>query len=430
MSTFFGAIADDFTGATDLAAMLARAGVPVTLRIGVPEAGTAGTPFEVVALKIRTVPPDDAVAQARAALDWLRDQGARRIFWKYCSTFDSTPRGNIGPVADALMNALGVDRTVHCPAFPENGRRVFMGHLFVDDLPLHESPMRDHPLTPMRDSSLPRLLEPQVGRPTGSVVWPDVRRGAAAVRAALASRTGHVVLDAVDATDLATLAEAIHDMPLICGGSAIAQPLPALWRDADVPGASADAAPPPRPVPGRLVLSGSCSAMTRRQVGAYLDDAIGYRLDPVELADGGIADARAWLSRQDPDADKIVYATADPKTVAAAQAALGVGRAGALVEEALAQLAADAVAAGIGRIVVAGGETSGAVTRALDVDRLRIGPEIAPGVPWCFTGAGTALALKSGNFGDRGFFRDAFDLLDGAGDGNAGAGGSVAAREG
>ncbi|TFL19769.1 four-carbon acid sugar kinase family protein [Jannaschia formosa] len=420
MGTFFGAIADDFTGASDLAAMLARAGVPVTLRVGLPEANAPGTPFEVIALKIRTVPPEDAVAEARAALRWLRAKGAQRVFWKYCSTFDSTPRGNIGTVADALMSDLQVDATIHCPAFPENGRRVFMGKLFVGEEPLDESPMKHHPLTPMRDADLRRLLSPQVGRPTGLVPFPVVRAGPKAVRDALAKLSGHVVVDAVEDGDLRVIAEACRDMRLICGGSAIAAPLPALWRAAGVMDA-ASAEPLPVPRPGRLVLSGSCSAMTRAQVGAYLDaGASGYRLEPEELARGGLAEARAWLAQQDPDADKILFATAPPNAVAAAQEALGPARAGALVEDALAKLAADAVRAGIGRIVVAGGETSGAVIRALGTDRLRIGPEIAPGVPWCFTGDGVAVALKSGNFGGPDFFTHAFEMLD--------AGGSVAAQ--
>lgn len=413
-NTFFGAIADDFTGATDLAAMLSRAGVPVTLRIGLPEgpvANETATAFEVIALKIRTVPPEDAVAEARAALRWLRARGAKRIFWKYCSTFDSTPRGNIGPVADALMSDLKIDRTVHCPAFPENGRRVFMGNLFVNDMLLSESPMKDHPLTPMRDSNLMRLLAPQIKRQTGLVTFPTVRRGAEAVRDAMATLSGHVVLDAVEDCDLATLAEALHDIPLICGGSAIAQPLPALWRNTGTIGQTA-IAPLPKVAGGQIVLSGSCSAMTRAQVGVYLKGAAGYRLDPLELAQGNLADARAWLKMQDPNAPKIVFATAEPKSVAAAQDRLGVARAGALVEDALAQLAIDARNMGVSRIVVAGGETSGAVTRALNVDRLTIGPEVAPGVPWCFTGNGLALALKSGNFGAETFFNDAFEMLE------------------
>ncbi|GIT90323.1 HPr kinase [Jannaschia pagri] len=418
-AAFFGAIADDFTGASDLAAMLSRAGVPVTLRIGVPVGDEEASAFEVIALKIRTAPVEDAVHEARAALRWLRDQGARRVFWKYCSTFDSTTRGNIGPVADALMSDLRTDVTIHCPAFPENGRRVFMGRLFVGDLPLDESPMKDHPLTPMRDASVPRLLRPQVKRDVGLVAFPTVRAGVDAVSATLSDARGHMVVDSVEDTDLSTLAQAAQDMALICGGSAIAERLPKIWRAGGaLPHTAAEPMPPVRG--GRIVLSGSCSAMTRAQVGSYLRQANGYRLDPQELSKGGLADARAWLVAQPAEAHKIIFATAEPKAVQAAQDALGVARAGALVEDALAQLARDAIDRGIGQIVVAGGETSGAVTRALQVDRLRVGPEIAPGVPWCFAGDGVAIALKSGNFGTETFFAEAFEMLE--------PGGSVAAR--
>jgi uncharacterized protein YgbK (DUF1537 family) len=408
---WFGAIADDFTGATDLAAMLGRAGVPVTLRVGVPEAGAEAAPFEVIALKIRTVPAAEAVAQARSALAWLRGAGVARVFWKYCSTFDSTSRGNIGPVAEALMADLGAEATLHCPAFPENGRRVFMGHLFVHDLPLDESPMRDHPLTPMRDADLARLLGAQAERPVAKLTWPEL--GEAAAR--LAEARGHVIADAIRDADLEVLARAAAGMRLICGGSALAAPLPGLWRAAGEVGARAG--PPPAPAPGRLVLAGSCSAATRGQVSAYLRRARGYRLDPVDLAREGPGAALDWLAAQPREADKILYATAEPAQVRAAQQALGMARAGALVEEALARLARAARAGGTGgtgAIVVAGGESAGAVTAALGVDALRIGAEIAPGVPWCHgedAHGPFALALKSGNFGGPDFFAEAFERL-------------------
>lgn len=220
MATVLGCIADDFTGATDLAGLLARSGAAVRLRMGVPDGppqDTAG--IEVIALKIRTAPVAEAVAQARAALAWLRAAGAERVFWKYCSTFDSTPQGNIGPVAEALMADLGVQQTIYCPAFPENGRAVFMGNLFVGRDPLDESPMKDHPLTPMRDANLMRLLAPQVTRPVGLVDRLCVARGAGALRAELgrldAAGVAHVVVDAVADADLGVIAEACHDMPLI-----------------------------------------------------------------------------------------------------------------------------------------------------------------------------------------------------------------------
>ena len=401
---FFGAIADDFTGATDLAGLLARSGLPVSLRIGVPEGGEAA-PFEVIALKIRTAPVAEAVAQALEAVDWLQARGVTRFFWKYCSTFDSTPRGNIGPVAEAIMDRLGARQTIYCPAFPENGRSIYMGNLFVGQQPLAESPMKDHPLTPMRDSNLMRLLAPQV---TGEVALVDrltVARGAGAVRAALdATDASHVVVDAVADDDLAVIAEACRDDVLMTGGSAVAAPLPGLYRAAGLVDAVTGAgfAMPDGPA---LVLSGSCSAMTRRQVADYAGANPAYRLDPLALDRDGVQPALDWLAGQ--AGAPLVYATAEPEAVRAAQEALGRARAGEIVEDALAAIAVSQRNRGVRRIVVAGGETSGAVTQALGVARLDVGPEIAPGVPWCAAdsgGARVALALKSGNFGTEDFF--------------------------
>ncbi len=417
--TLLGAIADDFTGATDLAGLLARSGVPVSLRLGVPDPPPTDTaPFEVIALKCRTEPVDKAVADCRAALAWLQKAGAQRFFWKYCSTFDSTPEGNIGPVAEALMADLGADQTIYCPAFPENGRSIFMGNLFVGRQPLAESPMKDHPLTPMTDSNLMRLLEPQVTRPVGLADRLTVARGAEALRAELArladEGVAHVVIDAVANEDLYTIAEACRDMPLMTGGSAVAMPLPALWMQDGA--LKADTARAPEQIgPGAVVLSGSCSAMTRKQVEAYkATGAPSYRLDPVKLDEEGPQKALDWLAAQDLEAAPLVYATAEPDQVRAAQAALGREEAGAVVERALARLAVAARDRGARRIVVAGGETSGAVAQALGIDRLDIGAEIAPGVPWCTCdsgGARIAITLKSGNFGAETFFADALGAL-------------------
>ncbi|WP_418592844.1 3-oxo-tetronate kinase [Ponticoccus sp. (in: a-proteobacteria)] len=417
--TLLGAIADDFTGATDLAGLLARSGVPVSLRLGVPDAPPTDTaPFEVIALKCRTEPVDKAVADCRAALKWLQAAGAQRFFWKYCSTFDSTPEGNIGPVAEALMADLGTDQTIYCPAFPENGRSIFMGNLFVGRQPLAESPMKDHPLTPMTDSNLMRLLEPQVTRPVGLADRLTVAQGAEALRAELARLAGegvaHVVIDAVANEDLYTIAEACRDMPLMTGGSAVAMPLPALWMQDGA--LKADTAKAPEQIgPGAVVLSGSCSAMTRRQVEAYkATGAVSFRLDPVKLDEEGPQQALDWLAAQDLGKAPLLYATAEPDQVRAAQAALGREEAGAVVERALAKLAVAARDRGARRIVVAGGETSGAVSQALGIARLDIGAEIAPGVPWCTCdsgGARIAITLKSGNFGAETFFADALGAL-------------------
>ena len=420
MTTVLGCIADDFTGATDLAGLLARSGVQVSLRIGVPSEPPKDTgPFEVIALKSRTAPVAEAVAETRAALAWLKAAGAQRFFWKYCSTFDSTAEGNIGPVAEALMQDIDTDQTIYCPAFPENGRSIFMGNLFVGQQPLSESPMKDHPLTPMRDSNLMRLLEPQVTQAVGLADRLTVAQGADVLRARLgALRTqgvAHVVVDAVADADLKIIAQACRDMPLMTGGSAVAMPLPALYlADGTL---SADAPKTQIPAVGAktMILSGSCSSMTNAQVAAYLSTGVpSFRLDPLTLTQSGSGPVLEWLAQQDLATAPLIYATADPDSVKAAQVKLGVAEAGALIEQTLAACAVAARDAGARRFIVAGGETSGAVTQALDVTRLDIGPEIAPGVPWTFATSGghqVALTLKSGNFGAEGFFVDAQEKL-------------------
>ncbi len=411
--TVLGVIADDFTGATDIAGLLARSGVQVSLRIGVPSTPPVDTSaFEVIALKSRTAPVQEAIDETRAAMAWLRTAGARRFFWKYCSTFDSTAEGNIGPVAEALMADLDSDQTIYCPAFPENGRSIFMGHLFVGQQPLSESPMKDHPLTPMRDSSLVRLLEPQVTKPVGLIDRMVVAQGVDALRASLAQhRTGgtaHVIVDAVANADLETIAAACRDMPLITGGSAVAMPLPALFLADGLLSADAKKQAVHSIDQKTIVLSGSCSAMTNAQVAAYIaTGAPSYRLDPLTLSQSGLHAVLEWLAKQDLTEAPLIYATADPSTVKAAQAKLGVAEVGSLIENTLAACAVASRDAGARRIIVAGGETSGAVTKALDVSQLDIAAEIAPGVPWSYcTSQGTqiALALKSGNFGAEDFF--------------------------
>ncbi len=423
MSIALGCIADDFTGASDLAAILARSGHKVGLRIGVPLAqdDSPPAPFEVIALKCRTEPVDDAIMATKKAANWLMARGAGQLYWKYCSTFDSTPDGNIGPVAEALMARLGAKQTIYCPAFPENGRSIYMGNLFVGDVPLDESPMRDHPLTPMRDANLMRLLAPQVDGKVGHIAWPDIAKGSAYIagklRALADDGVVHVVPDAIAQADLAAIAEAVQDFKLITGGSALALDLPRLLAaKGSIAAPDADIIAPAT-ARGNIVLSGSCSAMTRAQVADYSAGAASLRLDPLALADGpdALAQARQWLASQDPDAPKIIYATAEPADVTAAQEKLGREKAGQVVEDALAALARDAFDHGIRRFVVAGGETSGAVTQALATDRLSVGREIAPGVPWCFAerdGETFAITLKSGNFGTEDFFTRALKMLD------------------
>ncbi len=423
MSIALGCIADDFTGASDLAAILARSGHKVGLRIGVPSDDDDSTPapFEVIALKCRTEPVDEALELTGRAADWLMSRGATQLYWKYCSTFDSTPVGNIGPVSEALMARLGAKQSIYCPAFPENGRSIYMGNLFVGAVPLDESPMRDHPLTPMRDANLMRLLQPQVQGKVGHIAWPDIAEGAARIsdrlRELASNGVAHVVPDAISQADLTAISEAVQDFPLITGGSALALDLPRLLAAKGSIEAGGQDIVAPSTGKGNIVLSGSCSAMTRAQVAKYSATAASHRLDPLALADSddALAVARQWLTAQDREAAKIIYATAEPADVACAQEKLGRERAGQVVEDALAILASDAFDLGIRRFVVAGGETSGAVTQALATDRLSVGREIAPGVPWCYAerkGDIFAITLKSGNFGTEDFFARALAMLD------------------
>jgi uncharacterized protein YgbK (DUF1537 family) len=430
MAIVLGAIADDFTGATDLANNLVRAGMRCVQVIGVPDPATVLEDVDavVVALKSRACPADEAVADSLAALDWLQAQGARQLFFKYCSTFDSTDAGNIGPVADALLERLGAEQTVMVPAFPVNGRTVYQGHLFVGDRLLNDSGMQHHPLNPMRDADLVRVLGRQTPHPVGLAARPTLAQGGDAAHrhlGELAERgIRHVICDTLDEGDLAVLAEAVVDMPLVTGGSGLGQALPAQYRRL---GWLDEVADPGRLAPASgsaLVLSGSCSRATLGQVDHFLERNSlerprGFALDPERLAEGDAHLEAALVFARERLADGgpvLVYASADPERVKAAQAALGVERAGRLVEAALGELASTLVGEGVGRLVVAGGESSGAVVSALGVGLLRIGEQIDPGVPWTqspLPGSDVplSLALKSGNFGADDFFTRAFDVL-------------------
>lgn len=414
-----GAIADDFTGATDLANMLVRGGMRTVQLLGVPEGPAPDADAVVVALKSRTLAAQDAVAQSLAALAWLRRAGARQYFFKYCSTFDSTDRGNIGPVADALMRALDADFTIACPAFPENARTIFRGYLFVADVLLSESGMKDHPLTPMTDANLVRVLQRQTTRKVGLVRHDTVAAGPQAIRARFdalrRAGTGMAIVDAVSDADLHAIGAACADLSLVTGGSGVAIGLPANFRNRGLLGAPERAAELPK-VPGRAaVISGSCSVATNGQVAEWLKTRPGFRIDPLQLAAGQpvVAQAREWAAKELGRSPVLVYATAKPEDVKAAQAELGVERAGQLVEDCMAEVARDLVAQGARRLVVAGGETSGAVVQSLGITRLRIGPQIDPGVPWTMSlgEPNILLALKSGNFGAPDFFAKALGMV-------------------
>ena len=413
----FGAIADDITGASDLANTLVRGGLPTVLAIGVPEAEEMEAGAVVIALKTRTIRPEDAVSQSLAAWRWLAKRRTNAVMLKYCSTFDSTPQGNIGPVADAVLDASGGKLSVVCPAFPTNKRTVYKGRLFVGDVPLDESTMRDHPLTPMRDASLVRLMAAQTSHKVGLIAWEIVAQGrdalAAALDSARADGVRHVVVDAITDADLRVIAEAAWRRAMLTGGSGIAIGVPALCREHGGKGASPAF---PQIVGSAFIVAGSCSAATTAQVSAFqAAGGAAYQIDPLQLAAGGEAvdGASAWVRDRLGERPILVYSTARPDVLRDVQAQLGQERAAALVEDALARITAEAVKAGARRLVVAGGETSGAVMQALGVRLLRIGPEIDPGVPWTATldSKPLALALKSGNFGGPDFFTRAFEML-------------------
>jgi 3-dehydrotetronate 4-kinase len=416
-----GAIADDFTGATDLANMLVRGGMRTIQTIGIPSAALAEeVDAVVVALKSRTIPAQQAVEQSLAALAWLQAAGCRQVYFKYCSTFDSTPRGNIGPVIDALMDALQTDFTISCPAFPENGRTICHGYLFVGEQLLSESGMKDHPLTPMTDANLARVLAPQTQRKVGNVGYAAVAAGAAAVRAAThrlkADGIGIAIVDALADADLRTIAEAYADLPLVTAGSGVGLGMAEHCRKAGLLSHSASAAPLPRVRGAGVILSGSCSTATNEQVVHWTRQRSAFRLDPLRLAeDPSHADAAiAWARRQDGSVPILIYATASAPDVKHVQQQLGAARAGQLVEQAFARIAKGLVEAGVRKLIVAGGETAGAVVSALGVRSLRIGPQIDPGVPWTesLDGEPIALALKSGNFGSADFFEKALAQLE------------------
>jgi uncharacterized protein YgbK (DUF1537 family) len=416
-----GCIADDFTGATDLANNLVRAGMRVVQAIGVP-----ATPLDadvdavVVALKSRTIAPAEAIAQSLDALRWLQAQGAQQIYFKYCSTFDSTPQGNIGPVTEALMDALKCDFTIATPAFPDNKRTVFKGYLFAGDVLLNESGMQNHPLTPMTDANLVRVLQAQCTRKVGLIDHTVVARGDAAIseRIAQLKREGVsiAIVDAVSNDDLLRLGPALAKMPLVTAGSGVAIGLPANFGLS--PSSQASALPAASGL--RAVVSGSCSLATNRQVLDFIQrGGAALAIDPLRIAAGVdvAAEALAWAAPLVGKQPVLVYSTAEAGAVKSVQGRLGVEEAGAMVERTIAAIARGLVDKGVRQLVVAGGETSGACVQALGIAQMQIGPQIDPGVPWCHAraeaaqGAGVHIALKSGNFGGDDFFTKAFTVL-------------------
>lgn len=399
-----GCIADDYTGATDLACLLHRSGASVRLHFETPNSAiNSAYDIEIIALKCRTAPVEKAIRLCCAAGEWLLEKGASTLYWKYCSTFDSTATGNIGPVAEALMELSNKTQILYCPSFPENDRRVFMGHLFVGDQLLNESSLKDHPLTPMTDANLCRILEAQVNSSVGLWNLLEQRKNESF------PKNVHVIADAIALEDLEFLVEKTPSNVLLTGGSALAMP---ITKKIGLVKTGHNLYP--KPAPASLILSGSCSDMTIRQVERYVGCGPMFQLDPLNLENNGLKDCLDWLHSQSIKVTPLIYATSTPEEVRHIQNKLGVSEAGNLIEHAMATIAKSAQLKGIRRFVVAGGETSGAVTQALGIRSVEIGPEICPGIPWVFAEPQDnpiALALKSGNFGAETFFTDALKKL-------------------
>jgi uncharacterized protein YgbK (DUF1537 family) len=407
-----GAVADDVTGATDLAGALVARGVRTALVLGVPDGPLrADADAVVVALTTRTAPADRARDESCRSARWLRSQGAAVLYAKYCSTFDSTPAGNIGPVADALLDLVGAPAVVHCPAYPATGRTLYQGHLFVGRALLSETGMRHHPLTPMTDPDLVRVLGAQTDRPVGLLALAGDGGRARRLADLVADGAVHVLADAVTDADVDDLAAAAAGHPLLAGGAAFgAAAGAALTGPRAGPAAALD-------VPGgtAAVLVGSASEATRGQVASFARTGPVRRFTAEEAADPATVDALlAWAELRLDDGPVLLAVDADPAAVGRAQRVLGGAEAARGVERVLGELARRLHGLGVRRLVVAGGESSGAVAGALGITQVRVGPPICPGVPWTVSDdPELAVAFKSGNFGGPTFFTDAFAVLRG-----------------
>lgn len=411
-----GCIGDDFTGSSDLANTLAKQGMRTVQYTGVPSsAAAADVEAGVVALKSRSVPVDQAVEQSLETLAWLQAQGCEQFFFKYCSTFDSTKEGNIGPVADALADALDAHQVIFCPAFPGTGRSIYQGHLFVNDILLNESGMENHPLTPMVDSDIRRWLGYQTKHSVGHVSASTVFAGSSSIKEALLVEldAGHrmVVVDALRDVDLLEIGKAVKNLPLITGGSGVALGLPGNFAEGGkITGGSQNW----RGQAGKaIVLSGSCSKTTRAQVALHAKTNPTFEIVAADVLEGKLKPESVvdWLLEN--EGLPLAFSSAEPEVIKQVQGRFGLEKSAEALEGFFAELARQAVARGITRIITAGGETSGAVVAGLSLDVLEIGPEIDPGVPALRAGDHLVVALKSGNFGAPDFFAKADRLLQG-----------------
>lgn len=420
MSVILGCIGDDFTGSTDLASFLVASGMRTIQLTGLPKGkhDLSQVDAVVISLKSRTQEIPAATADSLAALKWLQSYDCRQYYFKYCSTFDSTEKGNIGPVTDALLDALGEDFTIACPSLPVNGRTVYNGYLFVNGVLLNESGMEHHPLTPMRDANLVRVLGRQARGKVGLVNQATVFMGAEAIRkryAELAGSCRYAVVDTLFTQDLIEIGHASAELKLLTGGSGLAMGLADNFAQKGLFSKKPGAARLDRIEGEALILSGSCSPATREQVAVFKADHPAFKLDPVALHEGSqtLDQVMRWFEAHRHQGPLMIYATDQPEAIRLCQEKLGSERAGTLVEGLFAHIARLAATLGVTKFIVAGGETSGAVVQALGIEALKIGPPVAPGVPvtQALGDRPLLLALKSGNFGDRDFFAKALAMM-------------------
>lgn len=411
-----GVIADDFTGASDIASFLVENGLSTVQMNGVPKTLlNSSVGAVVISLKSRSNPVNEAIEQSLSALQWLKENGCTKFYFKYCSTFDSTYRGNIGPVTDALLDALNENFTVVTPALPVNGRTIFNGYLFVGNVLLSESGMRNHPITPMKDSNLVRLMDAQSKGKTGLVPYSEVIQGAERVKARFAELRSqgyrYAVVDAIDNSQLAILAEAIADLKLVTGGSGLGAYMAARLSSNE------KGINPFVPQKDKtVVLSGSCSVMTNKQVNAYKAKASHIYLDVEKiLSQEDYIDElyNETIKHLNEPLAPIVYATVPPEKLHDIQEKFGGQRTSHAIENAFAKLAIRLKnEAGVVNFITAGGETSSIIVQKLGFTGFHIGKQIAPGVPWLKAlDENISLALKSGNFGKEDFFEFAQGML-------------------
>lgn len=420
MSILLGCIADDFTGATDLASFLVQSGMRTVQLIGVPTepVDLSDVDAVVIALKSRTLPSKVAVAQSIEALEWLKQFNCEQYYFKYCSTFDSTEKGNIGPVTDALLDNLGENFTIICPSLPVNGRTVYKGNLFVNDELLSESGMRNHPLTPMTDANLMRVMASQASGQVGLVPFEVVSKGAESIKQAfmkLAKEHRYAVIDTLSNKDLYIIGEACADLKLLTGGSGLSVGLAKNYEDKGLFKIRNNSAELSKIKGETVVLSGSCSVMTQKQVARFKESFQSKKISPLELASGksSLDDFITWFEKNRNAGALMFYATDTPENIKLVQTQLGVEKASEIVENFMAGLVSALNKRGVTKFIVAGGETSGAVVKALNPKMLKIGESIAPGVPLTeIVGDSPKLvALKSGNFGDEYFFEKALEVM-------------------